>query len=321
VERARRSSLGQETVSMLRLRRAAGPSLPLAAAGEDRPAHGIGFALLAMALFTFQDAIIKLLAADYSIFQLLFLRSLLMVPPCLVYLRLAGASWWPRRPGAVLLRCIFGFLAWVCFFAALREMPLADVIAITFAAPLCVTALSVPLLGEAVGLRRWLATLVGFAGVLIIVRPGGEMFGPAAGLALLATLFYALSVVMIRDQAKSETSALLLLSGVVVNLGLSALAQPLVWITPDLPALALMTVIGLTAGIGQFAMIQAYRFAPAAVVAPFDYTALIWAVLFGWLLFADLPGAAVLSGAAIVVASGLYTFQRETRGRPAASPT
>jgi drug/metabolite transporter (DMT)-like permease len=304
-------------VSMLRLRRAGSP-LPLAAAGEDRPGRGIGFALLAMALFTFQDAITKWLTADYSIFQLLFMRSLLLLPPCLAYLRLAGASWWPRRPGPVLVRCILGFLAWVCFFAALREMPLADVIAITFAAPLCVTALSVPLLGEAVGLRRWAATAVGFAGVLIIVRPGGEMFGAAAALALLATLFYALSVIMIRDQAKSETSALLLLSGVVVNLGLSALAQPLVWITPDGPALALMTIMGLAAGMGQFALIQAYRFAPAAVVAPFDYTALIWAVLLGWLLFADLPGPAVIAGASVVVASGLYTFHRETRARPAA---
>lgn len=303
---------------MVRLRRAGSP-LPLAPAGEDRPGRGIGFALLAMALFTFQDAITKLLTADYSIFQLLFMRSLLLVPPCLAYMRLAGSPLWPRRPGPVLVRCILGFLAWICFFAALREMPLADVIAITFAAPLCVTALSVPLLGEAVGLRRWVATLVGFAGVLIIVRPGGEMFGAAAALALLATLFYALSVIMIRDQAKSETSALLLLSGVVVNLVLSGLAQPLVWITPDLPALGLMTVIGLAAGMGQFALIQAYRFAPAAVVAPFDYTALIWAVLLGWLLFADLPGAAVLGGAAIVVASGLYTFHRETRARPAAA--
>jgi drug/metabolite transporter (DMT)-like permease len=306
--------------SMLRLRRAGSP-LPLAAADEDRPGRGIGFALLAMALFTFQDAITKWLAADYSIFQLLFMRSLLLVPPCLAYLRIAGASLRPRRPGPVLLRCVLGFLAWICFFAALREMPLADVIAITFAAPLCVTALSVPLLGERVGLRRWMATVVGFAGVLIIVRPGGEMFGAAAALALLATLFYALSVIMIRDQAKSETSALLLLSGVVVNLVLSALAQPLVWITPDLPALGLMTVIGLAAGMGQFALIQAYRFAPAAVVAPFDYTALIWAVLLGWLLFADLPGPAVLGGAAIVVASGLYTFHRETRARPAAAGT
>ena len=213
------------------------------------------------------------------------------------------------------LRAIFGLGAIFAFFTGLRHLPLAEAISIAFAAPLFVTALSVPILGERVGPRRWAAVAAGFLGVMIMTRPGAEAFRPEALYILAAALCYALTMLVTRRLARSDTTPAIMLSGICVSLVVSGLALPFGRRTPLGLDLWLFVLLGLVGSVGMYFMTQAYRYAPAAVVAPFDYTALIWATAIGWLVWHELPGANVWLGAAVVIASGLYIIHRETRAR------
>ena len=168
-----------------------------------------------------------------------------------------------------------------------------------------------PFLGEAVGPRRWLAVIVGFLGVLVMVRPGAGAFQPEALLVVLAALGYALSMLITRRLTRTETNAAILFYSTAGSTLANALLLPFFWITPTTGDLGLFAGLGLIGGIGSFFMVLAYRHAPAAVVAPFDYTALLWATLIGWLVWHELPDATVWFGAAVVVASGLYIIHRE----------
>ena len=283
---------------------------------QDRIGLGIAGIVIGMFAVSIMDALAKWLGEGYPIAELVFFRNLFALPPALFILwqqRGGWASLVPRWKTGHVIRGAFGLGAIFAFFTGLRYLQLAEALSIAFAAPLFVTALSVPILGERVGPRRWAAVAAGFVGVLIMTRPGAEAFRPEALYILAAALCYALAMLVTRRLARSDTTPAIMLSGICISLVVSGLALPFGWRTPVGMDFGLFVLLGLVGGIGMYFMTQAYRYAPAAVIAPFDYTALIWGTLFGWLLWHELPGANVWLGAAVVIASGLYIVHRETR--------
>ena len=282
---------------------------------QDRIGLGIAAMVAGMAMMASMDAMAKWLGAGYPIGQVVFFRNLFGMIPILVIVWQLGGFALPttRRWRLHLLRGLLGVTAQFSFFMGLRSLGLAEATAIAFAAPLMVTALSVPLLGEQVGLRRWSAVVVGFIGVLIMVRPEPESFEVAALLILLAAFSYALIMLTTRMLARSDSNAAILLFGSTTSLCLSLLLLPFGWKTPDLADLATFAAMGLIGGTGMFCITQAYRHAPAAVVAPFEYTALVVAAILGFLVWREIPDLYVWLGAAVVIAAGIYIFYRETR--------
>lgn len=289
-------------------------------------------AVAAIGLFTTMGAMIKWLSASYPIIQILFARnafSLVVLLPMIV----AGGSaiWWTRRPFGHVLRFVFGIVSMCASFMALQRLPLPNHVAIGFAAPLFVTALAIPLLGEVVRWRRWAATIVGFVGVLVMVQPqalwgdGASADMPIDGalLGLTATFLYAVVIIVMRRLSSTESSATIVLwfsLGCTIATGV---VVPFHWVTPaTLLDAGLFVAIGMLGGVAQMLITDAYRWAPASLVSPLDYTGMLWATLLGFLVFDQLPSSPVLLGAAIVIASGLYTLHRErvlglSRSRPA----
>ncbi|MDR6774452.1 DMT family transporter [Azospirillum sp. BE72] len=281
----------------------------------DSVPYAVGCFLGAILLFAAMDTLIKFLTAGYPVPQLMFVRSLV------AFLLVGGYTLWrgggiaamrTQRPWGHVWRAFAGLISMGCFFYAFRELPLADVYVLSFAGPLFITALSAPLLGEPVGWRRWAAVVVGFGGVVVMAQPsaGAPLVPVLVG--LCAALFYALAALAVRGLSRTETSAsivlYLLLTTTVVS---GALTVP-VWTAPTASALGLMALVGAIGAGAQVLLTQAFRRAPPAVVAPFEYTGMVWASLFGWMVFGDLPTAPVLLGAMVIIGSGLYILHRET---------
>ena len=261
---------------------------------QDRIGLGIAGILIGMFAMSIMDALAKWLGEGYPIAELAFFRYVFALPPALFILwqqRGGRASLALRWKTGHVLRAIFALGATYTFFLGLRYLPLAEAISIAFSTPLLVTALSVPILGERVGPRRWAAVVVGFLGVLVMTRPGAEAFRPEALYILAAALCYALTMLVTRRLARSDTTPAIMLSNICISIPLCALALPFGWRTPGATDFLLLALLGLVGGIGMYFMTQAYRFAPAAVIAPFDYTALLWGTLLGWLVWQELPGA------------------------------
>lgn len=203
----------------------------------------------------------------------------------------------------------------------LRYLQLDQAITILFATPFLVAALAVPLLGERVGPRRWAAICVGFLGVLIITRPGYGGIHPAAILSLLATGCYAVYIITTRLLSSVDSSETTLFYSNLVGAIVMSIILPLVWTWPDNPFhFVLLVVMGAVAAFGHYLLIVAHRLAPASVLAPFIYTQLIWAIVSGYLVFADLPNRWTLAGAVVVIASGLYLLYRERKVKGDVAP-
>lgn len=292
----------------------AGGPASLAAA---RPAAlaGVGWFVLAIFCFGVMDAMIKVASADYGTWQIMFFRAAASILPVAVLVHWSGgvSSLRTKRLGSHVLRALVGLAAVYGFFTSFRLMPLADAYAIGFAAPLFMTALSVPVLGEKVGWRRWAAVLVGFAGVMVMLRPGQGVLSLTALVPLAAAFFYSLTMLYVRVLARTETNAAIVFYFLVTLAAVSGVVMLPDWKTPDLPGLALLVAIGLVGGVAQIAFTQAFRLTAPSLLAPFEYTAMLWAVGFGYLLFGDIPDEAIWIGSAIVIASGLYIIHRESR--------
>ncbi|GGF26138.1 hypothetical protein GCM10011611_35240 [Aliidongia dinghuensis] len=287
-------------------------ALPRPASAHQNGA-GIASMLLAVLLYGLMDALIKLEAGRYPVIEVVFFRSLFaLIPLTWLVMRNGG---WPalrtRQPGLQLVRAITGFISLFCFFQAFALMPLADVVAIGFAAPIFITALSVPLLGEQVGWRRWSAVLAGFAGVMVMVRPGAGVFDLAAGIALIATLTYALSIIVIRRLSTTDGSAATVASFTCFAVLGAGVMLPFCWVMPAFEDWLLLAAAGLLGGAGQIAFTRAFALAPPVVVAPFDYANMLLATALGYMIWGDVPTAPVFVGAALVIASGLYIVYRE----------
>lgn len=285
--------------------------------------HGIYFKLSALVLFCTMDAMVKALGGTYGSFQMMLFRSAIAMLPVAVLIWRAGGIKIVRsnRPRLQALRVAIGFGSLFGFFYVFPRMPLVDAYAISFAAPLFMVALSVPILGEPVGWRRWTAVAVGFAGVLIMLDPWGIEFHAISLIVLAATFCYALSTVMVRLLSRHDHDVVTLFwfsfAASIVSL-VGAIPE---WTWPTPLDWIWLVGLGLLGGVAQILITRAWRLAPAAVLAPFDYASIVLAVLFGYLWFREEPSWTVWYGLPLVIGSGLYILHRErVRARDRAMP-
>lgn len=270
--------------------------------------------LAAVACFALMDAGLKQLTATYPPFQLASLRGAASLPLVLVWALATGgvASLRIRRWSLHLLRGAIGIGMMASFVYALRTLPLSTAYSIFFVAPLAITALSVPLLGEKVGPRRWTAIAIGLLGVLVLLRPSGEGVISLAALAVLAAaLGYALSAITVRVLVRTDSvQSIMFWLLAMIALGAGALAWP-DWVPIRAADGWVIAGIGVAGALGQYAITEAFRIGEASSIAPLEYTALVWGVLLDVALWGVLPDAVTWLGAAIIVASGLYLLRRE----------
>ncbi|UCH40327.1 MAG: DMT family transporter [Gammaproteobacteria bacterium] len=279
----------------------------------DRPGLGIAMMLAGIAAFAVMDAIIKWLTADYSVIQVAAMRSWFGLP-LLTLFALRGGGFGALRSSRPLVhvgRYLLVLGMTLCFFWALSRMKLVDAIAITFAAPIFITALSMPLLRERVGVHRWLAVCAGFVGVIVMLRPGTGVFQWASLVVLASVVFYASLMITTRAFKASESSATLMLYPQLGMTLTGIVVAPFFWTAPGLADLGLFAVAGCFGSVGIMCLTHAFRLGPAALITPFEYSALIWATVLGFLVWGELPDSFTLIGAAIVVCSGLYIIYRE----------
>lgn len=287
----------------------------------DNPFRGIALLVGATVFFSVSDSIAKLLGQSLPAIEITWIRYLVfVVMAALLVMPRNGKGTRTvtllrrlkvRSPLMQLARGIGLVLASVLFIEALKFLPLADAASVGFVSPLLITALSVPILGEVVGIRRWLAILVGLGGVLVIVQPGTGAFQPAALLVVCSSTAWALASVLTRKMANTDDAAATLLYSAATGLVVLTVLLPFDYIQPDGWQVLLCLALGIIASTGQYLMVLAYRYAGASLMAPFSYVQLLWATALGWLVFDALPDRWTLLGAAIIVASGLYTVQRE----------
>jgi drug/metabolite transporter (DMT)-like permease len=286
--------------------------MPIASREDIR--RGILFVVLSIFMFGGANALVKLAAETYPVTEIVFFRCAFSMIPALVLVARSGgfSSVRTHRFGEHLSRALVQFMGMIAIFTAFRMMPLTDAVAITFASPLFMTILSIPLLGERVRLHRWGAVVVGFCGVLLMVNPGPGMLESGAVFALANAFLSALVTIALRRMSVTESSTSLVFYQISITAVMSLLLLPFGWVTPDWKDLGILAAIGIASGIGQYWWTQAFRFAPASVAAPFSYTTMIWAVLFDFLIWSSIPTLPLLGGALIVVLSGLYILYRET---------
>jgi drug/metabolite transporter (DMT)-like permease len=294
---------------------------PSIAQTRSAPIQAFIYYTLGVLSFSVVDAATRFLRVDFDLgtWQITFLTR---IPPVLVALavtlqatgspfRLQTQFFWTH-----MVRGILVLITTTTFFAALKYLPLADCIVIAFAAPIFVTALSGPMLGEKVGWRRWSAVAVGFAGVVVAVDPTGSWAGNTGlgiGLVLLSALAYALTLLTLRRLSGKEHTHNLLFYSTAFSVVAAAVPGIIYWQPIGWHAAGVMLIQGLASASGQFAMIRAFRFGEASMLAPIEFTALIWATLFGLWLWGDLPTLAVLVGAALIIGANLYIAHREAR--------
>ena len=216
-----------------------------------------------------------------------------------------------QRKGLTILRGVLLLAMTYVFFTAISYIPLADAVAIGFVAPLFVVALSIPMLGEKVGPRRWAAVVVGLVGVLIIIRPGFADVHWAYGLMILLAFMFALFVILTRVLTRTEGSIPMLFNGVIVGAIGSSVIVPLFWMTPTPMQWAILAAMGALGGLAHLLLINAYRATAASLLAPFQYSQIIFAAAAGWVVFGDFPDVWVWTGTGILVASGIYIWHRE----------
>jgi drug/metabolite transporter (DMT)-like permease len=280
---------------------------------DERAARlaGIGLMLLSIFMFSFGDATGKFLVATYSVGQLLCLRAaaaLLVLSP--VIWRQRSQFFDMERPWLQLLRVVLSTLEVAAFFLAVVYLPLADVITYYLAGPIFVTALSALVLGEHVGWRRWTAILIGFCGVVIALRPSTQTFSLPALIALGGSLSFAVLMLITRS-LRATPDIVMASSQFVGTFLLGAAMAPFGWVTPTPGSLALFAVAGIISVSALFCVNRSLKLAPASVVVPYQYSMIIWAVIFGLVVFGDVPHPATIIGAAIIIGAGLYIYLRE----------
>ena len=298
--------------------------------------RGILFLVAGVSVFSGQDLILKLISGGYPLYEAMVIRGLTSIPLLLLFAHFDGGVGTLFSPGMgrMILRGLMMFVAYFSFYIALAGLSLPTTVALYYSSPLFIAVLSVAYLGEKVAPATWVAVVVGFVGVLIMLRPGSALFDWAALLPILSGLTYGLSMIFARKIGVSETAAAMafwsnavflatatLMAGVLhsgayaieTHLSLGFLTRG--WITPTLPDLARMMACGVIAALGLWLLTQAYRIAPASTVAPFEYTGLIWSVLWGWTFWRDWPDAVGWIGIAVIAGAGLTVWWRERSAR------
>ncbi len=300
-------------------------------AGNDT-VKAVTFLVAGLFIFSFQDVIVKLLSGTFPVHQLVVIRGLIATPLIFLYVHYDSGfqTLSVKRPLAHFLRSLCMFVSYISFYLALAAIPLTTAVALYFTAPLIITALSIPMLGEHVGWRRWLGVLFGFCGVIVILRPGGDALHWAALLPILAAASYGFAQMLGRRLGATDSASVMSFYSQIafVYLGgamaLGAGLWPIEgasdgavgflvreWTMPSLLELAMIFTTGFIAAIGFVLLTQAYRVGEANKVAPFEYTVMIWAMLLSFIFFGTLPDMYTLIGAAMITASGIYVLSRE----------
>ncbi|MCX7364241.1 MAG: DMT family transporter [Alphaproteobacteria bacterium] len=274
---------------------------------------GIYLKLASLVLFCTMDAMVKALGGTYGAFQLMLFRSAVALLPIAIIVWRSGhlSSVHSKRPWLQVARIIAGLGSTIGFFYVFPRMPLVDAYAISFAAPFFMVALSVPLLGEQVGWRRWTAVGVGFVGVLLMLDPWGIEFHAMSLIVLGATFCYSLSTILVRLTSRYDQDAATLFWFAAVSSLVSLAGAIPEWIWPTPIDWMWLILLGLLGGVAQVMVTRAWRLAPAAVLAPFDYTSIVLAVLFGYFWFREETSWMVWVGLPLVIGSGLYILHRE----------
>lgn len=299
----------------------------------DRPLIGISAVVAGLFLFSLQDVVIKYFSSEHSVLQIVIIRgiSAVLVVGCVLLCLHGVRGFIVRYPVVIFSKGLLGFLSYLVYYMAIASLPLAEVVAITFSAPIMVTVLSSVMLSEPIGIRRWCAVLAGFIAVLIIVGPGGKMANIAVSFAALAAFSYALSSVIARcigpdDKPWTVTfyfTVAHLLGGVIVSIFMLAwgpliefdhpsvefLTRP--WSMGNATAVLTMIALGINAALGFYFLNKAYLSTPASTVAPFEYSYILWAILFGYLFWGEIPQFSTLLGVLLLIGSNLYIIHRE----------
>ena len=299
----------------------------------DNPLAGISLLVFSLFLFSLQDVIIKFFSDQYSVLQIVFIRGViagaLMYMVALHYKTRHQLK--PNRPWLAVLRGLSGFTSYTTYYLAVASLPLAEVVALVFTAPLFVTVMSALILREEVGPRRWLAVAAGFIGVLIMLGPSVHFDGLGVTLSMIAAICYACQSVLTRYLSINDSPLSLAFSTTVTFTLASGLLSIIVaagfinqtsthpsleffmrdWAMPEPLGLTLMIFLGFNGAAAFFCMAKAYCVAPASTITPFEYTYLIWAVMFGFFLWGEIPRLTTFIGVSILIASSLYIWQRE----------
>ncbi len=276
----------------------------------------------ATALFTIMSAIVKGVSDSIHFIEVMFFRSAFALPVMAVIVA-RGRNWGllrTRRFPAHVVRAFTGTMAQGCSFYALTVLPLAEQTALTYTTPLFVTLLSIPFLGEKVGIHRWSAVLLGFAVIMVIALGEGAFQGGglpdrvmAIGMAVAVSqgIWSAMTTLLVRSLSASESSATIVLWQSLLMTGFTLALLPFFWTTPSPLEWVLLILVGLVGGVAQIMLTEAYASAQVSALGPYSYTSILWSVAIGWVVFSDSPGWSTLAGAALIVASGLYILHRE----------
>jgi drug/metabolite transporter (DMT)-like permease len=295
------------------------PSAPVKTL-PDRPLAGIGWMLAGIAIFSVNDALGKWLVANYSVGELLLIRSAAALVVLMPFLRDAGIEAFVTAPRPVLqvARIVVSAFEVAMFFWAVSYLPLADASTFYLATPIYVTVLSAVLLSENVGWRRGGAVAVGFAGVVLALRPSAASFTVPALIAVGGSLLFA--VLLVTTRMLRHTAQMVLISGQLVStLAFGAVTAPFGWVAPSVLGFLLLVLFGVLSVVALACVNHALKLAPASVVVPYQYTTILWAIVLGYAVFGDVPDVFMLAGAAIIIAAGLYIFwleQSKTQRNP-----
>jgi drug/metabolite transporter (DMT)-like permease len=298
--------------------------------GLNRQTRGMLSVAAGVSIFSVQDAIVKGLSGIYPVHEIVVVRSFIALP-VLLLVTLAEERGRLRihRPGLHVLRGLLLYVSYTTYYLALAHLPIAETVALYFSSPFFVALLSLPVLGERVGVRSWIAIAIGFCGVLLIARPETSLFDPTVLLPVASALAYAVSALLTRRLGTTESGGAMALTATLVYVvagGLTALALSPIevtgevhsslrfllnpWRWPSLVDAGLLAACGLIAALGFFLLSQGYRLAETNRAAPFEYAALPWGILWGYWFFGNFPDLATLAGAIVIVGAGLYTLQQ-----------
>ena len=312
---ARELASGRDPVSIRGT--AGGPeitNLSTDAMSARRVENGKGLLLMGLGMFLFAavDTIAKFLTSDLHPFQIVWTRQLGLLVGALFLLALHGRHLFlTAHPKLQLIRGLVAALSAAAFIFAIRHVPLADAVAVSFVAPFLVTLMAALILREPVGWRRWVAVVLGFVGSMIILRPGMGVVHPAAMLVVVAAFFFACRQVISRAIAARDGTGTTILYTAMTAVFVLSVPLPWVWVTPSGSEFLLLVGLALLAGLAEVCVIRALELGLAVAVAPVHYTLIIWASLYGWLVFGQFPDAWTWVGTGIIMATGMYTLRRE----------
>ena len=279
---------------------------------------GILLAVGGYVFFASQDAMVKwLVGASLPVWQILFFRSVTILLLASVATRGQGIrrAWASGQKRALAGRAVLILVAWITYYTAAKVLGLAELVTLYFAAPIFVLILSVPILGETVTPARWVAVLVGFTGVVLAADPGGDIKVVPAVMVLFAAFCWGLTNILVRMISRTELTTTQMVASNFLFACACAPMLPFVWVTPNGLEIVLLAALGVVGGLGQYFVFEGFRHAPASAIAPFEYSALIWAFVFGWLVFGEIPKPVVFVGAGLIVLSGAGLLVVEARKR------